>query len=244
MFEDFSWKKIFRFPGPKEFGMSKHNHSMPIRDFPPHDGRPCWEDYEDKLQELYPVRFFFAYTARNFFRYKCWFPMTRPIKNSYYWLQCHMLPSYRFHMLDLRQPKSTISSIDNYRYGFREVADRMLLANFSLLNEFIEKSAPHCPTEADIANTPVEAGRNHLIRQKDSYLEMMAIYTWWNIERKVAAKEIVEMRDSWWNFHKTEPSSDKTEMAHKYLLAIEERFTSKEDEMLIRLMKIRQSFWT
>jgi len=69
----------------------------------------------------HPIRYFLADTIPYFIRYKVWFPLTRPIKNVYYWFISHVVPSRQYHMLNLRQS-------GEYRYGWRNVSEKMLYA--------------------------------------------------------------------------------------------------------------------
>lgn len=237
-------RKYFKFPGPKDLGMSNSNHAMPSRFFPNKKGEVSWEDYEDKLKELFPVRFFFAYTLIDFLHYKVWIPFWRPINDVWYWLKCHLIPEHRYHWLDLRQPGK---NCDHYTHGWRDVSERILYANFNLLCEFVEKESHHyfCPSDKDIEETSEEYGEKaSLINQRNNYREMMEIYNWWNFQRKFDARKKDELQHTWYEFHQKDPQSTETVQAWALLLPATEAFDAKENEMLIRLMKIRECLWT
>lgn len=246
--ESFSWKKLFRLPGPKDLGMSESNNVMPSRFFANFKGELSWEDYEDKIKELFPVRFFFAYIFYDFIRYDVWFKISSPIGKLWHYLVSHLIPSRRYHMLDLRQPKSNVFTVDHYRYGWIDVTEKILLANFALLNEFVEKEVPNSyfvPSDEDIKNTSDKYGeKTSLIRQRDIHHEIMEIYNWWNSGRKAEAKEKNKLLTNWSDFRKIDPCSFETEKAWKDMQNAEEAFEAKTEEMLIRLIKIRNYLWT
>lgn len=82
-----------------------------------------------------------------------------------------------------------------------------------------------------------------LVRQKAEYDEAMALYHWWTVERLEAYKEerrfIQEM-----NKHREAREKLLYEQSRDAWLAYKDAQTAKEDEMLLRLIKIRRSLWT
>lgn len=233
------------FPGPKDLGMSDNNYAMPSRFFPNKKGEITWEDYENKLKELYPIKFFFAYTLYKFVHYKCWIPFWAPINRKIYWLKCHLLPKHRYHWLDLRQSHSDINDCDRYTHGWIDVCQKIVLANFNLLCEFADKEMYFNPSDKEIEDSSEENGEKTMfLRQRHNHDEIMAIYNWWKVERKEDAKAKDELQHNWYKLHQEDPQSPETAEASKAMRDADESFTLKEEEMLIRLIKIRNCLWS
>ncbi len=232
-----SWKKLFSFPGPTALGLGDSDNSMAMRDFlGDDDNRPTWEDYEEKLKEMYPVRYWFAYTARNFLRYKIWIKGTKPFKDAWYWLKCHTLKEYKFHLIDIRDK--------DYDFGYRDTDERIMRACFSLLTHYIEEENPYCPTEDDIAANEDECFRQLDQGQHDRHLEAKTLYDWWHVGRFEEAAERKRLLDSWYELFEKNRKSPETKAARALYNVAEEAEHTREEEMLIRLMKIRKSLWT
>ena len=118
--------KLFRFPTPKSLGMSScyiHNKRNDEKDF---------DDYLLYLKDNYSVRYFFAFFLQEWFNLN----IVRKVKDIYWWFQHNFNPRHRYHMLDLRQPKSNL----NYRY-FEIVED--LIKNKNLKCSSCNIPAPH-----------------------------------------------------------------------------------------------------
>jgi hypothetical protein len=226
--------KLFRLPSPKDLGWTDCEHNaLPMALFKRvGDDTPTWEDWDAKMRKEYPVRYFFAETVPFWFRTM----INRRIKDSWYWVKCHLLPSHRYHILDLRQPKS--EATHNYTWGWIDSDTKMLYALFNILNTFVEKELPHmyCPSEEDVQK------ESHLLHQRNHYLEIKAIHYWWNIERLRQNKAHAEMQDKW-----SEAKQANDPIEHQYwdqLRKIDAANEAKEDEMIGRLIKIRRSLWT
>lgn len=226
------FRKLFKLPGPKELGRSDHD-ALPSRDFTPDCEGYTWEDWDKEVKEKYPIKYFFAETASDFIQFNIWLPIYRPIEDAKYWLVSHIVPSRRYHMLDLRQPKNEFG-VDVYRYGWKDVPDKMLYAMFNLLDQFVKYELPnyYCPPESDIDNKI----------QRDTYFEILAIHKWWFHDRKVEEHAIDELRTKWFSLRKT-----KSKQSEEFWAQMHEReaeLECKTDEMIDRLMKIRRNLWT
>ncbi len=185
-----------------------------------------WEDWEELMRKDYPVRYFLSETL------PLWFSVhiKRPIKDAWYWVACHTLPSRKYHFLDLRQP--------NYKYGWIDSDTKMIYALFNILNKFVEDEMPHwyCPSEEDVQQEP------HLMYQRNAWLETKAIHYWWNVERIRQQKEEEDLLHRWSEAHKV--NAPETHQLWDELKKIEKAQDDKEDEMIGRLLKIRRSLWT
>ena len=236
-------RKLFKFPGPSTFSKDASDYALQSRNFSPDVNKDvyCWEDYYADLKKTYPIRYFLAETLADFLRYKILSPITRPFKNFKYWLISHVVPSRKYHMLDLRQPKN---DNDNYRYGWLDTDHRMLYANFNLLNEFVthEMSNFYCPSLVECDDENCGASNK---AQRDVYFTILDLHNWWNNYRKMEAAANDALQHAWYERrHKHKIFDEETDRLWTAHLAADEAFLEKETEMLIRLIKIRKSLWT
>lgn len=205
-------------------------YALPMRAFNLFEEQYTWEDWEREMRVAHPIRYFLSETLPR--RCSVWWRtfVTEPI----YWLQCHILPSYRFHMLDLRNPGPGI----DYTYGYRDPVWVLMAACFVVLRIYIEDEEPSDPalhwTAEEIAADV------SLSSQKAHYDEAMTIYNWWMVDRLVAEQE--EHRLFLLTKTATTPEEHReyTRVWLDYTRAVEVR----EDEMLLRLIRIRHSLWT
>ena len=224
--------KIFHLPSPKELGWSKNN-ALAMGEFC-RPGDKTWTDWKNKMQLEYPTRYFFAETLPFWF----YINFTRRIKNSLYWIRSHTYNKY--HILDLRQPieKDGIENLhDSYRWGYICADTKMLFALFNILNDFVENEFKdfYCPTEEDIANVPTNS------IQRDAYFEILALHKYWNIDRKKAQKEMDKLLDEWMAAKSFgDPNTNKLFVKEN---ALQKAYEDQEEEMLIKLIKIRKSLW-
>lgn len=222
------WKIL---PSPVKLGMSDSN-ALGSRDFGAQPGQPTWEDWEEKVKIMHPIRFFLIEELgpwiKRTYRTYIWEP--------WYWLKCHAMKKHRYHMLDLRQPK--IKGEHSYRYGWCDSDTQILFALFNILNNFVEHEMSDwfCPSDEEIAVEPA------LMDQRNKYLEVKAIHYWWNIDRKRRDEKHSELLSQW---HAAKQANDpKESQLWQELKKDEESNKDKEDEMMARLLKIRRSLWT
>lgn len=226
--EYWKWRWL---PSPKKLGMAKSN-ALGSRDFGTQPGQPTWEDWQEKVKAMYPVRYFLIEELVPMLKVK-W---RKYVWEPWYWLKCHLHPRHRYHMLDLRQPK--VKGEHSYRYGWMDSDTQILYALFNILNNFVKHEMPswYCPSEEEVAEDPA------LLNQRNRYLEVKSIHYWWNVERKRQDKRHSELLSKW---HDARQSNDPA--VHQYWTELkddEKANKDKEDEMLARLLKVRGSLWT
>lgn len=224
--------KIFRLPSPKELGWSSDN-ALPMSLFKnPNQNGHTWEDWEEKMRKEYPVRYFFAETLPFWFSIN----IKRKVKDAMYFVTSHVVPSRRYHMLDLRQPKK--KGKYSYRWGWIDSDSKMLYALFNIFNAFVKDELPnmYCPSEEEVQANP------YMMTQRLHYLEIKAIHYWWNVERERQLTAHSELLNKW-SDAKHAHSSDEHQLWDD-LQKLEAANDAKEDEMIGRLMKIRRSLWT
>lgn len=235
------FKKLFHLPTPKELGKSKYN-ALPLKSFTPWTKDYTWEDHDAYLKETYPVKFFLAKEMPDFIKYNCYYPIARPISNGWYWLKCHLLPKHRYHFLDLRQPHNE-DCIDDYQYGWADVVSKILYANFNLLKEYFDEE-PY-DLRKDYSQEEIDADVS-MSRQQHVYDEAKTILHWWQVERKTEVKYVNELRRLWCDAKDDDigPDDPETLSYWNQLNEAEAVLEAKTEEMLIRLIKIRNSLWT
>ena len=218
------WKIL---PSPIKLGMSDSN-ALGSRHFGNQPGQPTWEDWEEKVKEMYPVRFFLVEELWPWFRVK-W---KIHVSDRWYWFVSHVVPRRRYHMLDLRQPKP------GYRYGWLDSDSQILYALFNILNNYVKNEMPdaYCPSEEEVEENP------GLLYQRNHWLETRAIHHWWNVERLRQQKAHDEVLNAWSEARKT--NAPEVQKLWDELKKTEKDLAEKEEEMLIRLIKIRGSLWT
>lgn len=231
-------KKLFTLPGPRELGMSKYD-ALQSKSLSPDAQGPTWEDWHAKVKELYPIKYWFLETVRNFITYNVWWKISKPIAKLYHFLVSHIIPSRKYHLLDLRQPYNE-DYIDHYRYGWIDVPEKMLYALFNLLGDYLNKESPVDLTEY-YSKEHIESDPS-LKQQYNNLCEAKAIYMWWTTERKLAYKEYYDLLHQWSSVRK-ENKTFAEELFVK-LTNKESAIEEKTEEMIARLMKIRKSLWT
>ena len=119
-----------------------------------------WEDWAKDAREAYPTRYFLTETLPRWWsRY-----ITRSWDTAWYWLRTHTYD--RYHILDLRN--------QFYNWGWQDVSEKLLYANFNLLVEFIEGEEPFTVIDWDWDDQRSEIG-----------WEILALYWWWKHDRAV-----------------------------------------------------------
>jgi hypothetical protein len=251
------FSKFFRIPGPKDLGMSDSNNAMAMEDFRNNDEEYTWEQYEAKIAELFPIRFFFLHTVAYALKY-FWWDVSKPFKAAYKWFKCHFIPAHKYHWLDLRTPKD-VPAYARYRYGWMDTDHRMEHALFNLLTDFVEKELPnsYCfvPSEEDAAKDDgVDCNYMGFKKQLADHKEYMEIYNWWKVDRHKEHAEYEKALDTWHEAHLGKSQSIKSRVERRKdsqlkelssrVDELETRNNNKTTDMMIRLIKIRYVMWT
>lgn len=232
------FRKLLKLPSPVDLGWSKTN-ALESAFFSDEPKGKTWEDWHATVKEMHPVKYWCAETAPNFVRYNLWLPVARPVENAHYWLVSHLVPSRRYHMLDLRQ-SCLKGSQDCYRYGWTDVPEKMLYAMFNLLGEYLNKEEP-----ADLAlhytREQIEADP-HFKAQQEAYEEAKAIYYWWTVTRHEETARCDKLFDDYLEARKNKAANrDFLQVSHRTQEKMNE---DKVEEMITRLVKIRRTLWT
>ena len=211
-------KKWTKLPSPVELGKSDSN-ALEMRSFSPFSKNYCWEDYDAEMKDKYPFRFWLNTTLPHWWSVYVYMPL----EDVYYHLKDKLIT--RHYLLDLRQG---YNDFDMYQGGWCDVVEKMLYANFNLLKEFMEKEAVHM----------------HAEQLNSEYMtEAKTLYYYWLFERKAEHDKVMQL------YHKknrlaARGSKDAYAEVTEQWLAAHDSFESKEDEMLMRLIKLRRYLWT
>jgi hypothetical protein len=226
-------KKIFYIPTPK---------ALPIEDFS-EPGEYTWEKWREESKKKYPIRYFFSETLTHW----CAVNVYMPLEEKWYWLVSHTIR--RYHLLDLRQPKTKELLHDNYRWGWIDEDRKLLYACFNILVNFVNSrnsSEYHyhvTPEDILKLRESEEAAKQINAEQADSLQEIYNLYKYWTVDRKIDQKEIDDAMKGWHDNRKNDKASNNTARWDK-LRELEEKFYKKEEDALIRLIKVRGAMWT
>lgn len=224
------WKVL---PSPIKLGMSDSN-ALGSRHFGAQPGQATWDDWEEKVKVMYPVRYFLVEELVPWFNLQWRKYVTDPI----YWFKCHFMKSHKYHILSLRQPANKEFGFPAYKYGWIDSDTKMTYALFNILNIYVKDEMPHqyCPSEEEVIAEP------HLQHQRNAWLETKAIHYWWNVERLRQQKAHDELLHRWSEARKVD--APETQQLWDEMKETEKALEDKEEEMIIRLIKIRRSLWT
>lgn len=152
-------------------------------------------------------------------------PVRTWLENAWYWFRCHTFN--RYHMVDTRH--------SHYKWGYQEPSELILYACFALLVRFVEKNKPF-KFHFDLV-PPVKEDWQYpedyetLLSQHKVGVEIQALYDWWTKDRLEE-----------WN--KMESYGETVGYCNENYFKASANWYNKEDEMLNRLIKIRNHLWT
>ena len=166
--------------------------------------------------------------------------LPKPIREALYWLRTHTYN--RYHMLDCR------SEQNGYKWGWQDLCQQILFANMNILKLYVEKEADRIDWQSDPGHATARG-------------EMEVIYQWWMKGRKLAHDDYDALMTKAYGFgdctvlEDTEDPKLKSlrftkrgdplweedcNNCHKAEAALE----AKDEEMMIRLIKIRGYLWS
>jgi len=162
--------KVFKWQVPYALPMEMFKHKK--------DGEMTWESWHKMMKNKYPIRHYLMEEVPSRL-----YRLADKIDNVFYYIRCNTYNKY--HLLDLRQPKG---GYYDYRWGWCDVVNKMIFANFNLLVEFVEKERGGCKAaEKHIAELKtLEDVPSDQIKSMEKELEL---YRWWKYELPKMYKE-------------------------------------------------------
>lgn len=225
-------KKSIFLPTVVDLGWSKTD-ALPMRRFQPNVVGWTWEDYYELMKKKYPVRYFFFKTFRRILSIHVVAPLRR--FNSY----VHDVLICKSHMLDLRQ-NSWLDGCDDYQGGYLDPRTEMLYACMNSLHRFIDETNAknHLAwMESELEKISTDSGDEdkRLIFHDNIHLyrEAIEIHRWWTCERKTQYLHLCKEQQ------KAGCKNDWKSIHSKW-----DEFEQQEDDMMVRLMKIRRGLWS
>lgn len=178
-----------------------------------------------------------------------YYKIRKPILHAYEWLDNHINPNHRYHVLDLRQKRSAIfhkeeNDPDHYEYGWLDPDVKILYAMMNILKEYLEtnnlvKDFETRVIQPDTTNPYEISGMPY-----DNVIEARAILYWWEVLRKVDNLEKMRRWEKYQRLSSHPPARlDKIKKAYLSFKEQEEKIRNQEDEMLHRLINIRAYLW-
>lgn len=148
------------------------------------------------------------------------------ISNFLYWLRCQTLT--RYHWLDLR------SKEHDYQWGFRDADTQILLACFNILKNFVEREKPFPAEPGQEIDESYEDG------WRQAYQEMKELYDWWMSGRSVEQAQFYTDYDNFRSQLSGKPTWKDLAPWREREVALDKR----DEDQLIRLIKLRPFLWT
>jgi len=162
----------------------------------------------------------------------------KQIGHALYWLRTHTYNKY--HIIDCRSPHN------GYSWGWFDRSSLILFANMAILVEYVEKEADQIDWTSDPSHSEARS-------------EMEIIYQWWLKGRKIEHDDYEALLTKAYGFDRCtvfEPCEDDPSIRGRHFVLqsweedcrrcdeAEEALEKKDEEMMIRLIKIRGHLWS
>jgi hypothetical protein len=222
------WKKYVALPSPVDLGRSERN-ALPLRQFDSDTDDYTWENWRDEVRAKHPARYFLIETlggALRGYRYRA--------DRHLYRIKCAVLPSHRFHLVDLRKADPD----GRYTHGYCEPTTVLLWCSFYALGLYMAETEGGIDpaTWLDPESLASESGQF----QKKVYDESRALWAWWT----KGQKEELEASDREHVAAKALPRGPEREEAIRSWALRKVELDAKPALMLARLAAISPGLWT
>ena len=184
-----------------------------------------WDKWEADMKDRYPIRYFIQETLPEFFDIN----ILTKIKNIKWYILYRISPKHRYHVVRTgRKP------------GYCDPDIQMIHCAFELLKEFVNFNI-----EKQIVNW--DADEWH----KEAWNEMMSLNTWWVYERP-EREDKFDREHTWPKIDRLglfdkEKQDDPNVIEYRRILNLyndaKERWHQEDEDMFIRLIKIRRYLW-
>lgn len=215
-------RKMVEVPGPQELGMADSD-ALGSRKLTPFQEGPTWEDWDERVKQEYPVRYFAsevvgAWLSRQAGR----------MEHRWDWLISHTIR--RYHLVDLRG----VDPLGYYEWGYIVPAEIMRLAGWKALQLYMERAKD--PATLDY---PDESRQQDWYKdEKARHEEAKALLHYWMVERRQEQEADEKLHDE---VEAAGEAGDreKHEEAQKRWLESYRAIEIREDEMFQRLAKLQ-----
>lgn len=164
--------------------------------------------------------------------------MRKWFKEALYWLKVHIVPSRRYHIINLKKAGKY-----HYKYGYVDPVHKLFLASFIILCDFVEQEMDQINWDSD---------PDH----QRAAVEIKALYNWFKFGRKASEdelsaiyeaipgiqKEITFMPSE--NYPGEEVMVRRTGPAYEAWSQAYHEFEKQDQVMLKRLIEVRPYLWT
>ena len=200
-----------------------------------------WDSFKEYHRKRNPIRYFLHHEFESMF---VW-PITHRVRKVYDWIKYRT--TRRYHIVDT-----------GLEPGYYDVSTRMFHANFNLLKDFVEIEKAHMYhvfTEHPVAKGK-DGGIAYLLwemglskeegghKQAENAREIFELYDWWTNERPYRTDPWTLVNEDARGFGRITDNRDKYEEVYGEMNKLEEKHAKEDEEMLIRLIKIREALWT
>ena len=204
-------------PTPKELGQPMNN--LPSAEFGAKRGYYTWEDYDLEVKTKFPVRYWLNEALENIiFFITTW----HRLSHIWYWIRTHTYR--RYHIIDMR--KAEPENKDGYKWGWIDRSEALTLVMFTVLREFVEKELRKFKY-ADL--------------EQDYNKEILALYKWWTVDRLVELEHWESESTKYYERWKKDQTDEEAKIKWREFDA---KPYEKEEEMLLRLLKVKNHMWT
>lgn len=192
-----------------------------------------WGGWYAENKKKYPIKYFLSETIPRWFAVK----ITMRLSHYKYWLVSHTIR--RYHKLDLRQPFTDTE--DDYRWGWVDEDAQLLFANFNILCNYVRaiNNPKYC--NFNYSDESLKKLEEHESFEQIKHLkEVKVLYEYWTIHRKEKLRKRAALLHEWAVNKKNDTDKKRWNALQEY----EKEIDNEEEEMLIRLIKIRKGLWT
>jgi len=172
---------------------------------------------------------------------QAWYRCIRPLRLFF---RTHIS---RLHLLDMR------SKMHDYIGGYVDPSEQVLYANFAILKTFVEREKVFQFLGLQIVNGKVTGRDIGDDPDIPYYQEIYDLYEWWTCTRNKESLALSELSSrvtySMVETADKDPTYGKLYQVewkgpHKEHTDAQQAFDDRDDEMLLRLIKVRRQLWT
>jgi hypothetical protein len=187
-----------------------------------------WRVWKETTRTEHPVAWFTFETvidgAFDVLRYR----VQRPLQDARWWLVHRLCPKHRYHIVDT-----------GLRPGYHDPDTQMLHACFAILSRYVhrQKTCGIVDWEATPEHSAMSAG-------------MQALDKWWREDRPTRKSRLPELPvvdlppfEQFEPEHQDRADVQEWSRVCKIHSEMEEHFEQEDEDMFIRLMKIRTRLW-